>query len=100
VSLRHQFEGSPWTDRRQAYRDQSPITYAHRIRAPTLVMSNLSDFRVPVTQSYKLFRAIEDNAVEAKFIVYPGREHFPREPVRTMDVYRRWVDWVGRHFEE
>jgi dipeptidyl aminopeptidase/acylaminoacyl peptidase len=65
-----------------------------------LVMSNLSDFRVPVTQSYKLFRAIEDNGVEAKFIAYPGREHFPREPVRTMDVYRRWVDWVGRHFEE
>ena len=100
VSLRHQFEGSPWTDRRQAYRDQSPITYAHRIRAPMLVMSNLSDFRVPVTQSYKLFRAIEDNGVEAKFIAYPGREHFPREPVRTMDVYRRWVDWVGAHFAE
>jgi dipeptidyl aminopeptidase/acylaminoacyl peptidase len=100
VIARYRLGGSPWTGRRQAYREQSPISYVHKIRTPTLVMSNVSDFRVPVTQSFKLFRALEDNGVETKFIAYPGRQHFPRDPVRTMDVYRRWVDWVTRHFAE
>jgi hypothetical protein len=64
------------------------------------ILADRSDFRVPVTQSFKLFRALEDNGVETKFIAYPGRQHLPRDPVRTIDVYRRWVDWVARHFAE
>jgi len=43
------FGGSPYTDpkRLQAYRDQSPITYAVNIKAPTLILSDTGDYRVP-----------------------------------------------------
>jgi dipeptidyl aminopeptidase/acylaminoacyl peptidase len=51
---------------------------------------------VPVTQSYKLFHALRDNGVETKFIAYPAAGHFPGDPVRTQDVFRRWVDWLDR----
>lgn len=98
VNMRYPMGGSPWTDGRQAeYREQSPITYATRARAPTLIMSNVQDFRVPVTQSYKLYHALKDNGVTVKFIAYPGRTHFPGDPVRSKDVLRNWVDWVRTH---
>ena len=47
------YGGSPFTDakRMQAYRDQAPITYALKIKAPTLVLSDTGDQRVPVTES-------------------------------------------------
>jgi dipeptidyl aminopeptidase/acylaminoacyl peptidase len=61
-------------------------------------MSNVQDFRVPITQSYKLFRALKDNAVETQFVAYPGRTHFPEDPVGSRDVYRRWMEWIQRHF--
>src|SRR4030095_599790 len=39
ILVRYLFGGSPWVDGRiQAYRDQSPITYATKIKTPTLVM--------------------------------------------------------------
>lgn len=73
VTVARTFGGSPWVgDNAKRYLDQSPITYAHRTRAPTLIMSNVQDFRVPVTQSYKLFRALKDNGVTTQFIAYPG----------------------------
>jgi dipeptidyl aminopeptidase/acylaminoacyl peptidase len=90
--------GSPWKDGRDAaYREQSPITYANKIKAPTLVMSNLADFRVTVTQSFKLYHALKDNGVETKFVAYPIPGHNAGDPVRQRDVTRRWIAWLSEH---
>ena len=96
------FGGSPWTDpkRMQSYLDQSPITYASKIRTPTLVMTNTQDFRVTPTQSFKLYHALKDNGVETKFIAYPIYGHNAGDPVRQRDVQRRWIDWIEQHFRE
>jgi len=37
------------------------ITYAHKIRTPTLVMTNMGDYRVTPTQAFKLYHALKDN---------------------------------------
>jgi dipeptidyl aminopeptidase/acylaminoacyl peptidase len=98
VAIRYSFGGSPWTEERiKAYREQSPITYATRIRAPTLVMSNLEDFRVPPTQAFALYRAMKDNGVETEFIGFQGRTHASADPVNSRERARLWVDWVRRH---
>lgn len=90
--------GSPWLNNNaEKYRRQSPITYAHQIKTPTLIMSNTLDPRVSVSQSYKLFHNLKDNGVETKFIAYPISGHFPQDPVHTKDVYRRWIEWIKTH---
>jgi dipeptidyl aminopeptidase/acylaminoacyl peptidase len=96
------FGGSPWTDpkRMQAYIEQSPITYASKIRTPTLVMTNTQDFRVTPTQSFKLYHALKDNGVPAKFIAYPIYGHNAADPVRQRDVQRRWIEWIEQYFHE
>jgi dipeptidyl aminopeptidase/acylaminoacyl peptidase len=93
------FGGSPYKGgRMKAYLEQSPMTWAPSIRAPTLIMHNLRDDRVPVTQGYELFHALKDNGVTAQFIVYPIAGHNASDPVRQRDVTRRWVDWIERYF--
>jgi len=96
------FGGSPWTDpkRMQAYIEQSPITYASKIRTPTLVMTNTQDFRVTPTQSYKLYHALKDNGVPTKFIAYPIYGHNAGDPVWQRDVQRRWIEWIEQYFRE
>jgi dipeptidyl aminopeptidase/acylaminoacyl peptidase len=90
--------GSPWTEgRERLYREQSPLTYAARVRTPTLLLSNTGDTRVAVTQSYKLFHALKDNGVETRFFAYPVSGHFPADPARRKDVYRRWLGWLEDH---
>ncbi|MGZ6016641.1 MAG: alpha/beta hydrolase family protein, partial [Phenylobacterium sp.] len=77
-------------------RRQSPATMMTRIKAPTLVMTDTGDFRVPAPQSYGLYRALKDNGVPTEFVAYPVGGHFPGDPIRQMDVYARWTDWLNR----
>jgi dipeptidyl aminopeptidase/acylaminoacyl peptidase len=92
--------GSPWTDpkRMQAAHEQSPIHYATRIKAPTLILSNTGDYRVPVTQSYELYHALRDRGIPTQFIAYPLPGHSPADPVHSRDVDRRWIAWLEKYF--
>ena len=51
-------------------------------RTPTLLLSSAGDSRVTVTQSYKLFRALEDNGVETKLVVVRG-DHLDDDAIRA-----------------
>ena len=93
--------GSPYTDpkRMQAAIEQSPIAYATKVKAPTLLMSKTGDYRVPITQSYRYYHALRDNGVTVEFIGYPLPGHSPSDPVHQKDVDRRWVEWIARYLK-
>jgi dipeptidyl aminopeptidase/acylaminoacyl peptidase len=93
------FGGSPYTDpkRMQQFREQSPIYYATKIKAPTLILSDTGDFRVPITQSYQLYHVLSDNGVPTQFIAYPVSGHSPSDPIHSRDVDRRWIAWLGKY---
>jgi len=100
VTERYIFNGSPYVgDNLKAYQEQSPITYAARMKTPTLILSDTGDFRVTITQSYELFHALKDNGVPTRFFAYPVSGHFPNDPVRQADVYRRWTEWMVDHLK-
>lgn len=101
ASVATYYGGSPFTDakRLQAYRDQAPITYASKITAPTLVLSNTGDQRVPVTESFMLYHVLRDNGVKTKFIAYPVSGHFPEDPIHQRDISRRWAEWIKEHID-
>lgn len=90
---------SPWLNPQAMEREraQSPITYAAKMKTPTLILSDVGDFRVPITQSYKLFHALRDNGVTVKFFAYPIGGHNPADPVRQRDVQRRWMGWLEQY---
>src|SRR5882724_121680 len=100
VTERYIFNGSPYVgDNLKAYIEQSPITYVSKMETPTLILSDTGDFRVTVTQSYQLFHALKDNGVPVRFFAYPVSGHFPSDPVRQMDVYRRWSEWLTQYLK-
>lgn len=92
--------GSPWLNNNFTnYWRQSPISYADRVRTPTLILQNMGDPEVPYTGSYSLYRALRDNGVPVKFVVYPLQGHgFGGEPVQQRDTLRRWIAWIDEHF--
>jgi dipeptidyl aminopeptidase/acylaminoacyl peptidase len=90
---------SPWINQ-QAFdraRAQSPIASAAKMKAPTLILHNIGDYRVTITQSYKLFHALRDAGVATQFIAYPIVGHNAADPVRQRDVQRRWIDWLDKY---
>lgn len=93
--------GSPWVNgNAEHYRKQSPITYAHQIRTPTLILHNTGDSRVPITDAYKLYYALRDNSVPVRFIAFPAAGHGKDAggPAHKKELYRHWIDWFASRF--
>jgi dipeptidyl aminopeptidase/acylaminoacyl peptidase len=81
------------------YLEQSPITYAKNITAPTMIMSDTADVRVPVTQSYQMYRALRDNNVPTKFIAFPVPGHNPEDPLRQIEIEKRYIEWFTEYLK-
>jgi dipeptidyl aminopeptidase/acylaminoacyl peptidase len=81
-------------------REQSPIAYASNIKAPTLILANTGDYRVPITQSYKLFHALRAAGIPTQFVAYPINAHNAVDPVRQRDVQERWIGWLEKYLNE
>ncbi len=98
VQWRSWFGGSPYVgDRQKEYWAASPISYVSHMKTPTLIMGDVGDFRVPITQSYELYHALKDNGVPTEFVAIPADGHFPGDAARARDVYRRWIGWVDKY---
>jgi dipeptidyl aminopeptidase/acylaminoacyl peptidase len=94
------FGGSPWSAKyRDIWRAQSPISFAQRVTAPTLIMGDVGDPNVPLVNSYEWFHALRDAGVPVEFYAYPVDTHFPSDIVRSTDVNRRWVEWMTKHLK-
>lgn len=97
---RHAITVSPYKgDNLKNAQEQSPLKNLSKIRTPTLILSKSDDSRVAITGSYKLFNALRDNDVKTQFILYPGPGHLVTDPVRSQDVYERWLNWLAQYLE-
>ncbi len=89
------FRGSPHVGNNLAdYRAQSPITYALQVTCPVLIVSDIGDARVPVTQSFRMYRTLKDNGKPVRFVGIPVDGHNPGDIVRRIERDRLWVDWA------
>ena len=71
-----EFFGTPWEDKaREIMIRQSPITYAGRVKTPTLFVHGEVDQRVPYEEAEQLYFALKRRGVPAKMIQYQGMPH-------------------------
>jgi len=81
------------------YQKASPLTYYRNVHAATLILDDTYDVRVPAAESYAFFHALQDAGKTVEFYQWPVSAHFPGDPIRRADVYRRWLDWLDRYLK-
>ncbi len=92
--------GSPFVGNEAAeWRRVSPIWYARNVTTPVLILSDVGDNRDPFATSSMYWRALRDNHKDATLRVWPVNGHFPTDPVRIVDIYHYWIDFIAQHFE-
>jgi dipeptidyl aminopeptidase/acylaminoacyl peptidase len=88
--------GLPW-EVAERMRERSPITYAHRVQTPTLILHSVNDRRCPVAMGKMYYRALREAGVETNLVLYPNEGHGIRQLPHQEDVIRRVLDWFAKY---
>ena len=89
----------PWADP-ELYRSNSPLTFAQRIRTPTLFIHAANDYRCPIEQADQMFTALKKQGTEVEFLHFLAGDHglsrtgAPRLRVARLTAI---LDWFRRH---
>jgi dipeptidyl aminopeptidase/acylaminoacyl peptidase len=71
-----EFYGTPWDqEARDRMIKQSPLTYAGRVKTPTLFVHGEVDQRVPYEEAEQMYFALRRRGVPAKMIQYKDQPH-------------------------
>ena len=88
---------TPWTPAGRAkYREESPITYAADVKTPTLILTDAGDQRVPISQSFAFYRALQAHHVNVRMMEFPRNGHNPTDPVDREARVRIWTEWFDK----
>lgn len=93
-----EFKGTPWTNR-QMYEKWSPSLYVQNFKTPCLVIHGQLDFRVPVTQGFQFFTALQRMKVPSKMIYFPDEGHFVLKPQNAKLWWESVWAWLSQHLE-
>jgi len=93
---RQYLHATPWDDP-EIYAQTSPISTIRQARTPTLIQQGSNDKRVPVPDSYELYRGLEDQHVPSKLIFYTGFGHGINKPKSNLAVMRANLDWFSHY---
>lgn len=89
--------GSYWEN--DIYSEISPHYFAENFNTPALLSHGLRDLRVPVGQSFELFRTLQSRGVESELIYFPDENHWIMKPNNSLYWYNQVQDWVERWAE-
>jgi len=93
-----EFQGTPWTNPEQ-YTKWSPSAFVQDFKTPCLVIHGQLDFRVPVTQGFQLFTALQRQDVPSKLLYFPDEGHFITRPRNAELWWRTMLDWLAHQLK-
>lgn len=92
-----EFEVNPWEDPTFLW-EQSPLSHAHKIKTPLLIIHAENDFRVPIEQGEQLFAFVRRSGGTVKLLRYPREGHEmsrsgePEHRVHHLTEMMTWFD--------
>jgi dipeptidyl aminopeptidase/acylaminoacyl peptidase len=91
---RQYLHATPWDDP-EVYAKTSPITTIKQAKTPTLIQQGSNDKRVPVPDSFELYRGLQDQGVPARLILYTGFGHGVNKPKSRRALLQANLDWFN-----
>ncbi|MFH1301716.1 MAG: S9 family peptidase [Planctomycetota bacterium] len=92
----YDMSGYPW-EVPERMRKHSPLTYAHQVKTPTLILHATNDRRCPVAMGKMFYRALKESGVDTQMVLYPDEGHPIRQLPHREDVLLRILDWFEKH---
>ncbi|RDH36783.1 Alpha/Beta hydrolase protein [Aspergillus welwitschiae] len=84
-------------DREQELTNRSPCNYAHKMKAPLLLLQGTSDMVVPVAQARMMANAMRVHGRVAEVVEFENEGHGWVGEKTIYESYKRKEDWWTRH---
>jgi dipeptidyl aminopeptidase/acylaminoacyl peptidase len=82
-----------WKDPKKVL-SQSPHTFAHRMRTPTLITHGTNDYRVPDANGLAYYNTLVMRGVPARLVWFPDENHWILKPRNSRLWYTEVLDWI------
>ena len=94
--LFHPQWGDP-LDYPRMYEENSPHLHAGKITTPMLVIHGNKDYRVPLSEAFRLWWDLNRHQVPAKFLYFPDENHWILTPGNVMVWYSTVFAFLAEH---
>ncbi|WP_432661902.1 S9 family peptidase [Wukongibacter baidiensis] len=95
-------DSNPWNNMK-TFIEESPLTYADRVKTPTLFIHGKNDHRCHYTESFQMYSAIRYFGVKAKICIFEKESHsLPRagKPMSKIKRYDEIIKWFDEHLKK
>jgi len=93
-----EFGGTPW-EHPEGYARVSPEAFVSKWKTPMLVVHGAKDFRLPETEGFGVFTALQRRGIPSQLLYFPDENHWvlkPRNSVRWYDTVLAWLErWTS-----
>jgi dipeptidyl aminopeptidase/acylaminoacyl peptidase len=103
--VREWYYGStPWEEP-DLYHEHSPLSYAHEVDTPTLIIQSEHDYNCPRADAESFHCFMKKNGVETRLLMYPREGHElsrtgePAHVVDRLERILRWFDGYSDYFD-
>lgn len=101
----HKFESryldglvGPWPERRDRYRERSPIHAVDRLDCPVVFFQGLEDRIVPPDQAEKMVEALREKGIPVAYLAFEGEQHGFRRSENIRRALEAELYFYGRVF--
>jgi len=89
--------GGPYWVNRQDYERWSPHRFAGSFRTPTLVIHGALDYRVPDTEGFQMYTALQRQGVPSRLLYFPDEGHWIGRPQNQVVWWSTVMEWLARY---
>jgi len=75
----------------------NPVSHVKKWKTPMLVTQGEMDFRIPSTQSFAAFTALQRRGIDSQLLTFPDENHHILKPANSLLWHHTVLDWMGKY---
>ncbi len=105
IAQTHKFESryldrlvGPYPERKDLYRDRSPLNFTDQISCPVLILQGAEDRIVPPAQAEQIVDALWEKKLPHAYLLFPGEDHGFRAAATIVRSFEAELSFYGQIF--
>ncbi len=78
----------------------NPVHHVKKWKTPMLVTQGEMDFRIPSTQSFSAFTALQRRGIESQLLIFPDENHHILKPANSLLWHHTVTNWLHRYLQK